>query len=254
MSWNLGTSVHRRFPKMGMIMSLLRMPCVACFKVELHRSKIIPYRFHSWITLNACVARPFSKKELLQSPRAQAPMKAEWDRLRSKMVWDEDKICEWSDVAREAQKGNCELNFVYLCGICVEMNSEFPFFRNGSRKEGWCSMFQGNRVTNQSWEAAIFQGLGSCPATMGASRADVHGLTPGFAVEIADAVQVYIQAELSGAPCWICLPPEARPDSWGHFRKPVVPLLRALYRHPDSGTMWETHCDKHVASVGFTPT
>ena len=32
---------------------------------------------------------------------------------------------------------------------------------------------------------------------------------------------------------------------------PVVPLLRALYGHPDSGTMWEQHCDKHVKSVGF---
>eukprot|EP00972_Heterocapsa_arctica_P098902 14593643-Heterocapsa_arctica.AAC.1 len=32
-------------------------------------------------------------------------------------------------------------------------------------------VFQGNRVTNQSWGAAIFQDLGSCPATMEASRA-----------------------------------------------------------------------------------
>ena len=29
-------------------------------------------------------------------------MKAEWDRLRNKMVWGEDKVREWSDVAREA--------------------------------------------------------------------------------------------------------------------------------------------------------
>ena len=32
-----------------------------------------------------------------------------------------------------------------------------------------------------------------------------------------------------------------------------MPLLRALYGHPDSGTMWEHHCDKHVKSVGFKP-
>ena len=87
---------------------------------------------------------------------------------------------------------------------------------------------------------------------MEASKAaDFYGLIPGHAVEIADAVQAYIQAELSGTPCWICLPPEARPDSWARFKKPVVPLLRALYGHPDSGTMWEVHCDKHVQSVGF---
>ena len=89
---------------------------------------------------------------------------------------------------------------------------------------------------------------------MEASKAaDLYGLAPGHAVEIADTVQAYIQAELSGTPCWICLPPEARPASVGHFKKPVVPLLRALYGHPDSGTMWELHCDKHVKSVGFKP-
>ena len=76
-------------------------------------------------------------------------------------------------------------------------------------------MFQGNRATSQHWEAAIFQDLGSCLATMEASKAaDFYGLAPGFAVEIAGAVQAYIQAELSGTPCWVCLPPEARPDSW----------------------------------------
>ena len=113
-------------------------------------------------------------------------------------------------------------------------------------------VFQGNRVTNQHWEAAIFQDMGSCPATMEAPKAaDFYGLIPGHAVEIADAVQAYIQADLSGTPCWICLPPEARPASWSRFKKPVVPLLRALYGHPDSGTMWEVHCDTHIKSVGF---
>ena len=167
------------------------------------------------------------------------------------MVWDGDKVREWSDVAREARKGNCEVNFGYLFGICVEKNSELPPFHPKRKFKGRV-VFQGNRVTNQNWEAAMFQDLGSCPATMEASKAaDFYGLTPGFAVEIADAVQAYIQAELTGIPCWVCLPPEARPDSWSRFQRPVVPLLRALYGHPDSGTMWEVHCDNHVTSVGF---
>ena len=227
------------------------MPCVANYKGEPHRPKIVPFNSHSWTIVSACVARPVSRKELLQSPPAQASMKAEWDRLRNKMVWDEDKVREWSDVAREAQRGNYELNFGYLFGICVEKNSELPPLHPKRKFKGRV-VFQGNRVTNQNWEAAIFQDMGSCPATMEASKAaDFYGLIPGHAVEIADAVQAYIQAELSGTPCWICLPPEARPDSWARFKKPVVPLLRALYGHPDSGTMWEVHCDKHVQSVGF---
>ena len=30
-------------------------------------------------------------------------------------------------------------------------------------------------------------------------------------------------------------------------------LVKALYGHPDAGTMWEQHCDKHVREVGFMP-
>ena len=33
--------------------------------------------------------------------------------------------------------------------------------------------------------------------------------------------------------------------------KPVVQVEKALYGHPDSGTYWGQHCDKHVRNVGF---
>ena len=66
--------------------------------------------------------------------------------------------------------------------------------------------------------------------------ADFYGLMPGHAAEIADAEQAYIQALLTGTPCWICFPPEARTAKMGGFRRPVVKLFRALHGHPDSGT------------------
>ena len=180
-------------------------------------------------------------------------MKAEWDRLRSKVVWDENIVREWSDVAKEAQDAGVEVNFGYLFGICVEKNSELPLGHLKRKFKGRV-VFQGNRVTNQNWEAAIFQNQGSCPATMEASKtADFYGLIPGHAVEIADAEQAYIQALLTGTPCWICFPHEARTAKTSGFRRPVDKLLRALYGHPDSGTMWEQHCDTHVKSVGFAP-
>ena len=100
------------------------------------------------------------------------------------MVWDEDKVREWSDVAREARKGNCEVNFGYLFGICVEKNSELPPLHPKRKFKGRV-VFQGNRVTNQNWEAAMFQDLGSCPATMEASKAaDFYGLTPGLQLRL----------------------------------------------------------------------
>ena len=222
------------------------MPFAAKSKEVPHRPKIVAFNSHSWITMNACVARPVGKKELLQSKGAQASMKAKWGSLRSKVVWDETNVREWSDVAKGAQDAGVEVNFGYLFGICVEKNSELPL-GHPKRKFKGRVVFQGNRVTNQNWEAAIFQDLGSCPATMEAFKtADFYGLIPGHAVEIADAEQAYIQALLNGTPCWICLPPKARTAKMGGFRRPVVKLLRALYGHPDSGTMWEQHCDTHA--------
>ena len=68
---------------------------------------------------------------------------------------------------------------------------------------------------------------------------------------MADAVQAYIQATLRGTPCWIELPPEAAPSecNWGKYRRPVVPLRKALYGHPNAGTFWEQHCDEEWPSV-----
>ena len=111
-------------------------------------------------------------------------------------------------------------------------------------------------MVNQNWEQAVFQDLGSCPATMDAARAaDCVGCFPGNDCQIADAVQAYIQAKLKGDACWVSLPPEARPKNrkWANMKKPVVRLRKALYGHPDSGSFWEQHCDKHVRSVGFEP-
>ena len=33
--------------------------------------------------------------------------------------------------------------------------------------------------------------------------------------------------------------------------RPVCRLLKALYGHPDSGGIWERHCDQHLRDIGF---
>ena len=38
---------------------------------------------------NLCVARPVGKAEIDRTPAAKASMQKEWDRLRSRFVWDE---------------------------------------------------------------------------------------------------------------------------------------------------------------------
>eukprot|EP00974_Lingulodinium_polyedra_P002748 258002-Lingulodinium_polyedra.AAC.1 len=59
----------------------------------------------------------------------------------------------------------------------------------------------GNRAVDLSYDAAIFQDLGSSPATLEASRAaDADGAALGRASEVADDEQAYEQAEMSGTP------------------------------------------------------
>ena len=100
----------------------------------------------------------------------------------------------------------------------------------------------------------MFQDLGSSPATMEAAKAaDAYGLCPGYDVEQADAEQAYVQADLKGPTTWVSLPPEARPPQWKDMKRPVCPLVKALYGHPDSGTFWEETCDNHCKEQGFSP-
>ena len=82
------------------------------------------------------------------------------------------------------------------------------------------------KLTIRITKYVIFQDLGSSPATLRAAKAvDVFGCAPGHAIEIADAEQAYIQAEMKGNPTWICLPPEGRPEWW---KKKIPNLGRHL--------------------------
>ena len=101
-----------------------------------------------------------------------------------------------------------------------------------------------------------------------AKAVDAHGLFKGHVIQASDADQAYTQALLGdevpgrGAvnckvktEAWVRLPPEARPKSWATLglRDPVVPLIKALYGHPDAGGYWEAHSEKHLREVGFEP-
>ncbi len=83
-------------------------------------------------------------------------------------------------------------------------------------------VFLGSQVKDQDDQAALLMDLGNALATMDASRAaDCYGCFPGHTVEIADAEQAYVQAELKGTPCWVSLPPDQVPERYRHMREPV---------------------------------
>ena len=226
------------------------MPCVSSERIQ-HREKAVKVvRF-----FDALVSRPVGRKEMLTNPDALASMKKEWSGLIDQGVSDLGAVREYDAVAREAKAKGEEIHMARAHGICVEKHSQLPV-GDPKRKFKGRGVLLGNQVKNQSFEAAMFQDLGNSPASFEASRwADFLGCHDGWDVQMADAVQAYIQATLRGTPCWIELPPEAVPSEcrWDKYRRPVVPLRKALYGHPDAGTFWEQHCDESVRAVGFEP-
>ena len=120
------------------------------------------------------------------------------------------------------------------------------------RKYKGRAVFGGNNIRDEEGNWAIFQDLGSCPATMEAARcADAYGLVRGHAVQQSDAEQAYTQAWLAGTETWVRFPRDQWPPEWEGMSDPVCPLSLALYGHPDAGTDWENYSHAHVESVGF---
>ena len=114
-------------------------------------------------------------------------------------MWDHDGVREWSDVAREAASQGKEIHMGRLFGICVQKGSELP--KGDKRKKyKYRVVFGGNNILDQTWEQAVFQSLGSSPATMSAGKfMDYYSCASGNSGEQADAEQAYIQAELKRA-------------------------------------------------------
>ena len=149
----------------------------------LHRGKIVR---RCW-PVNACVARPFTKKEVLMTPEALDAQYKEWDRLLSKDVFDMDNVQDWSTVAAKARRRGKTVHFGIVFGFCVKKNAELvdakPIYK-------FRYVFQGNRVTDQNYTTAMLQDLGSSPATMEASKAaGFTGCAPRNTIAQADAEQ-----------------------------------------------------------------
>ena len=250
-----GPNVHEPSNQSTNFQSFPCMPCI--HQHDHHRDKIITNDGGININkmFNTAVARPVARKEMMENEEARKAMRKEWLGQHAAGVYDFSVVREYDDVVREAKKNGTEVHMARIHGICVEKNYQLPK-GNPSRKFKGRGVLLGNQVKNQFWEAAFFQDLGNSPATFEASRwADFYGCLPGHGVKLADAIQAYIQAVLTGPPCWVELPEDAWPDDidFRKFRRPVVRLVKALYGHPDSGTMWEQHCDRKVRELDFVP-
>ena len=120
--------------------------------------------------------------------------------------WDENLVEEWAEVRKRARRQNKLVHVRLAFGIVLEENHELDI-NDKRRKYKGRAVYQGNMVRYQDGNWAIFQELGSNPATMeGARAADGYGLLPDHDVKQSDAEQAYTQAWLGGTETWIILP------------------------------------------------
>jgi hypothetical protein len=162
----------------------------------------------------------------------------------------ESEVEEWDVVKARAKRANTKIRMGMVFQICVEKDSETEKPEHLRRWEGRV-VFCGNDVLGENWNVAMFQEFGCAPATMvAAEMCDLCGLMRNHVIGNAAATQACAQSLLGGTKTWVSPP---RPESWKGMRRPVCPLVEALYRHPDAGGYWEQHCDSHLEDCVFDP-
>ena len=219
---------------------------------ELVKQKIKELEFKVALELFASVARLVTKDEISKNPKAKAALDKEWQNLKNKGVWDEARVRECRDKVSEARRKGETVHLGRIFEACYEKGSELPE-TDPRRKFKGRTVFQGNNMRDENSDHALFNELGSSPASMEAAKLlDAFGSQPGFSKAQADAIQAYIQALFTGVPTWLSLPRNRWPKDWEKkYWQPMVPMLLALYGHPDSGGIWEQHLNSRVEKQGW---
>ena len=153
-------------------------------------------RTSGWVTNPVAVARKVPASEIAKNSVARDKMRDEHNKLTDHGVWDLSGVRSWSDVAAEAKRKGTKAHRGNVFGLCFEKGAELPA-GHPDRKFKGRYVFQGNVVCDEYQETALFNELGSSPATLeGAKAVDAFGCLPGHRTESADAKQAYTQALL----------------------------------------------------------
>ena len=187
-----------------------------------------------------------------RSSGCMAALKKEKDKMVARKVWDEQAVQEWATVRATDKTASVGRIF----SILGEKHAEKRVLETDKEFKARI-VFAGNNIQTASGVAPheLFQEVSSAPAAMASVRATLAvGALRGWRPMMRDAAQAYIQASIVGPgrpATWVRLPKSMWPPEWFSkdgkpiYSDPVVPLLKALYGHPESGALWE----KHLASI-----
>lgn len=218
------------------------------------------------LPFNVAVARKVSRTEVEKVPEARLAVDKEWNKLAEtpypdglgKGVWDIKGVREASEVRAEANRTNTVVHFGRIAELCFQKNSELEDGDPLKMYKGR-HVCLGNNVKDQYFQFATFENLSSGPPILEAWMAvDAVSLQDGYEGTASDANSAYTQEFLGGGrgkgiPTVVRIPKHRWPKEWrGKYNDPVVPLILALYGHPDAGGYWEARCENIVLDCGFT--
>ena len=156
-------------------------------------------------------ARTVLKSERKPGSKGSEAMLKEFNNLVDKECFRFSTVMECGELRAQARAQKRKpVHIAMIFGICVEKNPHLPENDSRRRFKGRF-VYQGNNVTDEFHQAAIFQELSSNPASMEAAKVvDAISCFPGNWGMQADAEQAYIQAPIDDtiAETWIRLPKE----------------------------------------------
>ena len=74
----------------------------------------------------AMVARLVPKRDVIKHLQAIAACKAEWDKLKKRLCWDESLVEEWDVVKARADAAGLTIHIGELLELCYLKGSELP--------------------------------------------------------------------------------------------------------------------------------
>jgi len=200
-----------------------------------------------------------------RSPGCKEALDSELSKLRSRGVWDETTVREWSQVVADAVGTSDTPMYGDLFAIMGQKNAELniPACKEAPYKAR--VVFGGHNIRTATGESAhdLFQEVATTPSTMASARVALGiGALRGYKASIRDAEKAYIQSFIKQPgrnSTWVALPKDWWPPDWFHkdgtpkYKKPVVELIRSLYGHPESGALWDNYLKKHLKDLGWKP-
>jgi len=179
--------------------------------------------------------------------------KVEKTKLDNAGVFDWTGVQEYGHAVRDARRDGYKVHSGRIFIVRVLKGHELG--EGGTAKSR--AVFDGSYVKDsETGTRAVFDESSSTPACIEAARNTIgYGCLRGHSCQSADGVAAYLQAPLraiaKGIRTFARPPRDWLPPQFQHLVDPVVPLIRALYGHPEAGEDWSQHSKAAILSLGF---